>query len=256
MHDPGEDAGADLERSFNNSRMIVQVGGKARRSARSAAVPASAPSRDTKARILRTAFQLFHEQGFHATGVATILREAGVNAGSLYHFFPGKDDLLLGVLEYALVLLRPAVMDRAEKRSADPIERVFELLGQYREGMHAWGCKMGCPIGNLALEVADDDEAARALIHRNFENWTLAVRKWLDDAGERLPRDLDRAQLARFVLTVMEGGIMQARAARSLEPFDDGVAQLRAYFDALEKLAAGERNARRGGKRPDKGASQ
>jgi TetR/AcrR family transcriptional repressor of nem operon len=100
------------------------------------------------------------------------------------------------------------------------------------------GCRMGCPIGNLALEVADDNAAARELIHRNFENWVLAVKKWLDDAGPRLPRRLDRAQLARFVLTVMEGGIMQARAAGTLEPFDDSVAQLRSYFDALEKVAA------------------
>lgn len=227
--------------------MIVQVAGTARKKvakAKPAPAPPSGPDepgRDTRAKILRTAFQLFHEQGYHATGVATILREAGVNAGSLYHFFPGKDELLVGVLEYALVLLRPAVMDPAEKRSRDPIGRVFELLAQYREGMHAMGCRMGCPIGNLALEVADDNRAARDLIHQNFENWTLAVKKWLDEAGDRLPRKLDRAQLARFVLTVMEGGIMQARAAGTLGPFDDGIAQLRAYFDALEKLAAGER---------------
>src|SRR5688572_21874102 len=170
---------------------------------------------ETRERLLQTAFQLFHEQGFHATGIATILREAGVNAGSLYHFFPGKDELLVGVLEYALVLLRPAVMDPAEKRSRDPIERVFELLAQYREGMRVWGCRMGCPIGALALEVADDRAGGGGLIPRNFGYWTLAVKKWLDEAGERLPKGLDRAQLARFVRTVMEGGIMQARAAGS-----------------------------------------
>jgi TetR/AcrR family transcriptional repressor of nem operon len=198
------------------------------------------PGQDTRARILKSAFQLFHEQGYHATGVATILREAGVNAGSLYHFFPSKDALLVGVLEYALGLLRPAVMQPAERRSRDPLERVFALLQQYREGMHARGCRMGCPIGNLALEVADDNPPARELIHANFENWTAAVRKWLDDAGDRLPRGLDRAQLARFVLTVLEGGIMQARAAGNLRPFDDSVAQLRAYLDALQKVAAGE----------------
>ena len=38
---------------------------------------------DTRQRLLETAFQLFHEQGYHATGVATILREAGVNASPL-----------------------------------------------------------------------------------------------------------------------------------------------------------------------------
>lgn len=193
---------------------------------------------DTRGRILQAAFQLFHEQGYHATGIATILRQAGVNSGSLYHYFPSKEALLIGVLEFALVLLRPAVMDPAERRTADPVERVFGLLQQYREGMHAWGCKMGCPIGNLALEVSDDNAAARELIHRNFENWALVVKQWLDDAGDRLPRSTDRGQLARFVLTVMEGGIMQARAAGSLRPFDEGVAQLRSYFDTLRQAAA------------------
>jgi AcrR family transcriptional regulator len=220
--------------------MIVQVPAKAKTKAeRKPGV-----RDDTRTAILRTAFQLFHEQGFHATGIATLLRQAGVNAGSLYHFFPSKDALLVGVLEFAIDLLRPAVMDPAERRSTDPIGRVFELLKQYREGMEFSGCRMGCPIGNLALEVADDNAQARELIHRNFENWATAVRKWIDDAGDRLPRALDRAQLARFVLTVMEGGIMQARAAGTLAPFDDSVAQLRSYFRALEQLAAGERAAR------------
>lgn len=197
----------------------------------------SEPTRD---RILRTAFQLFHEQGYHATGVATILREAGINPGSMYHAFPSKEALLLGVLQHALGLLRPAVIDPVEARSDDPIERIFVLLAQYRAGMTQAGCRMGCPIGNLALEVSDDHAPARELIHQNFENWVGEVRAWLDAAGERLPRDLDRAQLARFILTVMEGGLMQARAARDLGPFDDSVAQLRAYFTALETAAQRE----------------
>jgi TetR/AcrR family transcriptional repressor of nem operon len=214
---------------------------------------------ETRTRIVATAFQLFHEQGYNATGVATILREASVNAGSMYHFFPSKEALLVGVLEYALDLLRPAVMDPAERRSSDPLERVFELLAQYREGMDASGCKMGCPIGNLALEVADDNAPARRLIHKNFENWILAVQAWLDEAGGRLPSWANRAQLARFVLTVLEGGIMQSRAAGDLGPFDDSVSQLRLYFAALEEIGKREvdkpvsaKNGKRGKSPPRK----
>jgi AcrR family transcriptional regulator len=204
--------------------------------ARAQPAPDPASGHETRARIVETAFRLFHEQGYNNTGVATILREAGVNAGSLYHFFASKDALLSGVLEYALTLLRPAVMDPVERRTDDPIERVFELLQQYRGGLFAWGCKMGCPIGNLALEVADDNPEARRLIHENFKNWTAVVREWLEAAGPRLPGDVDRSQLANFVLTVMEGGIMQARAAGDLAPFDASVAQLRSYFAALQRL--------------------
>lgn len=194
-----------------------------------------------QARILRTAFQLFHEQGYHATGVATILREADVNPGSLYHVFPGKEALLEEVLRYALTLLRPAVIDPVEAQESDPIQRVFALLEQYRDGMVRNSCRMGCPIGNLALEVSDDHRGARVLIDANFENWVAQVAAWLDAAGDRLPNDVDRPRLARFVLTVMEGGLMQARAAGNLAPFDASVAELRTYFSLLETRAAAAR---------------
>lgn len=193
----------------------------------------SAPAPETRERILRTAFQLFHEQGFHATGVATIVREAGINPGSLYHFFQSKDELLLGVLEFALSHLNPAVMEPAEKRARDPIGRVFALLGQYREGLVQRGCRMGCPIGNLALEVSDGNPEARRLIHENFEKWAQRVEGWLVEAGDRLPAGLDRARLARFILTVMEGGLMQARAANDLKPFDESVGVLREHLNLL-----------------------
>ena len=193
------------------------------------------PEPETKERILRTAFQLFHEQGFHATGVATIVREAGINPGSLYHFFESKDDLLLHVLEFAIGYLGPAVMEPVEARTRDPIARIFALLHQYRDGMVRHGCRMGCPIGNLALEVSDSNADARSLIHRNFENWAIRVEGWLIQAGNWLPRDLDRARLARFILTVMEGGLMQSRAANDLGPFDEAVAVLREHLNLLRK---------------------
>ena len=207
----------------------------------------------TRERLLQTAFQLFHEQGYHATGVAMILREAGVNAGSMYHFFSSKDDLLLKVLEFALDYLEPMVMGPAEAASVDPLERVFVLLDQYREWVGANQCRMGCPIGNLALEVSDGNPAARALIHRNFENWAGRVEGWLRSAADELPAGTDLRRLARFVLTVMEGGLMQARAAGHIGPFDDSVAVLREHFAALQTQAAA---AQAGGVRVRKKSSR
>ena len=59
------------------------------------------------------------------------------------------------------------------------------------------------------------------------------VQKCLEEASERLPAEVNREQLAQFVLTVMEGGVMQARAHGSIAPFDASVAQLRDYFNRL-----------------------
>lgn len=195
----------------------------------------SAP--DTRERILEVAARLFHEQGYHATGVSTILRESGVNSGSLYHFFPGKEQLLSGVLERYLERLQPEVLDPVERQTDDPIERVFGLLDGYLQMMEFTGCAMGCPVGNLALELSDNHPAIRRLVDRNFQNWIDAVAVWLERAGERLPEQVDRRQLASFVLTVMEGGIMQARARRSPRPLEEAMANLREYFELLSERA-------------------
>ena len=63
----------------------------------------------------------------------------------------------------------------------------------------------------------------------------------LDDAGDRLPATLDRRELAELVLTVMEGGVMQARTFRDIARFDRSVRQLRLYFDRLQRDVAGEK---------------
>jgi AcrR family transcriptional regulator len=193
---------------------------------------------DTQTKLIDAAARLFHEQGFNATGISTILREAGVNSGSLYHFFPSKEALLTAVLERYTQLLHPIVMNPVEQATQDPIERIFTLLAQYRGWLTPNGFAQGCPIGNLALEVGDSSPEARTLIRRNFEGWHSTVRSWLEAAGDRLPASVDRDQLAVFVLTVLEGGIMQARAAQSPAPYDASVAQLRAYLDLLLSSAA------------------
>jgi hypothetical protein len=78
-------------------------------------------------------------------------------------------------------------------------------------------CTYGCPIGSLALELHEPAPPVRALLAQNFERWTTAIERCLADAGDRLPADIDRTGLAQFVLTAMEGGVMQARAHRDLE---------------------------------------
>jgi TetR/AcrR family transcriptional regulator, transcriptional repressor for nem operon len=188
------------------------------------------PTRD---RLVEAARTLFWEHGYTATGIAQILEAADAGSGSLYHFFPTKEDLLLAVLEWYRENLRPAVVEPVFGRVSDPIERIFGILDGYRQGLLATGFSRGCPIGNLALELADSHPSAREPLAANFTGWRKAIEQCLAEASGRLPASLDRDPLALFVLTTMEGAVMMARAYRSIEPYDAAVTQLRDYFDRL-----------------------
>lgn len=196
-------------------------------------IEAQGQDRPTRERVLDAAMQLFHAQGYSATGIAAILERAGVNPGSLFHFFPTKEDLVIALLQRYLALLHPMVVEPVRQRIDDPIERVFGILDGYRRMLVATECALGCPIGNLALELSDTHPKVRELVAANFAQWKAAVKACLDAARDRLPPRTDTARLAAFVLTVMEGAVMQAKAERSLESFDHSVAELRAHFDRL-----------------------
>ncbi|MCA9296727.1 MAG: TetR/AcrR family transcriptional regulator [Phycisphaerales bacterium] len=192
-----------------------------------------ATQNDTRERILDAAREQFLAHGYQATGISQIVAAAGARSGSLYHFFPTKEDLLLAVLERYRELLMPLVIQPVFDRVSDPIERIFGILDGYRRMLIATDCAIGCPIGNLALEVSESIPNARPLIAANFDGWTSVIEGCLNEAKDRLPEGVNSADLATFILTVMEGGIMQARAHRSLEPFEAGVAILRDYFERL-----------------------
>jgi len=197
----------------------------------------------TRDRLIDTALQLFWAKGYGSTSVADVLHASGVNSGSLYHFFPGKQDLLLAVLERYRQGIDDMLLAPAWRGVDDPIERVFALLARYREGIVMTDCTYGCPIGSLALEIHEPDPPVRVALASNFDAWTAAVEGCLVAAGNRLPAALDRHELAEFVLTTMEGGVMQARTHRDVGHFDRSVRQLRAYFDHLERDAARSRRS-------------
>jgi TetR/AcrR family transcriptional repressor of nem operon len=188
---------------------------------------------ETRDRLVRTARMLFWEHGYAGTGIAQILKAADAGSGSLYYFFPTKEDLLSAVLEHYKELLWPEVVQPVFDRVSDPIERIFGILEGYRRLLESTDYLRGCPIGNLALELAGTHPAARRLIAENFTGWLEAVEMCLADASGRLPESVDRKQLALFVLTTMEGAVMLARAYRNIAPYDAAVTQLRDYFDRL-----------------------
>ena len=193
---------------------------------------------DTRTRLVLTAMQLFCEKGYGSTSIADVLQKADVNSGSLYHFFPGKQDLLLAVLDAYHGGIRQMLLEPAWIGVDDPIDKIFALLASYRRSLVNTDCHYGCPIGSLALELHEPDLAVRERLARNFQAWVDAIHTCLQEAGSRLPADVDRRELAHFVLTTMEGGVMQARTFRKVSYFDHAVNQLRRYFGCLTRGTA------------------
>src|SRR4029078_11389444 len=133
------------------------------------------------------AMELFWLKGFGSTSGADILSRSQVNSGSLYYFFPGKQDVLVAVLEAYRDGIGRMLLEPAWAGVDDPVERVFALLASYRRALVETECTYGCPIGSLALELHEPDPPGRELMAAHFAALVAAVEGPGRARAERLP---------------------------------------------------------------------
>lgn len=88
------------------SRHKAAIGDQARPAAAEAA-----PERvGVAGQILDTAARLMRQKGYEATTIRAIAREVGIKAGSIYHHFPSKDDIVQRVVNEGVRVVHEAVV--------------------------------------------------------------------------------------------------------------------------------------------------
>jgi AcrR family transcriptional regulator len=174
----------------------------------------------TRSRIVAAASALMLEQGVARTTIEDIQDAAKVSASQLYHYFAGKNDLVMAVIDrqtdYVLGVHQPAMA------TLDTFEALLAwrdmVVGVVR-GVH---CAGGCPIGSLASDLAETDPIARARLARSFSSWELCLRTGLAamrDRGE-LPAAANTDDLALALLGALQGGLLLAQVRRETRPLE------------------------------------
>jgi AcrR family transcriptional regulator len=81
--------------------------------------------------IIEAAYEVFAEQGYHATGIADIAARLDVGHGTFYRYFENKRDLLDHVVDYALTKFFTAVVteDLPSPQTAEEYRNQMSLLG-------------------------------------------------------------------------------------------------------------------------------
>ncbi|KEA63178.1 Transcriptional regulator, TetR family [Marinobacterium lacunae] len=100
-----------------------------------------ANSTPRKQHLLDTAFRLFNERGYHATGIDLILAESGVSKATLYKHFASKEALILAVLEQRhRQLMESLEASLARDPSPAGVLVIFDLLATWFKSVDFFGC--------------------------------------------------------------------------------------------------------------------
>lgn len=178
----------------------------------------TARGRSTRERILAHAAQLVGEKGVQGTSLDDICAAAAVSKSQLYHYFANKEDLIL------------AIIGRQTRDVLAAQQPLLDHLDNW-ENLDRWGaalialqaerhCVGGCPIGSLASELADQDEAARRTLVQSFDQWEGYLVEGFTRMRERgdLRPDANPAELAIAVMTSVQGGLLLTQTRKATQP--------------------------------------
>ena len=188
--------------------------------------------RATRDKLLATARRLFGRDGYEATSVEAVLREAGVARGSLYHHFENKPALFDAVLDQVVAETAAQAAAAAAKHD-DPVEGL-------RAGCATW-LRLSLDPAVQQIALVDAPAVLGWSRWRELdEQYTLGgVRRSLQslaDAG-RVPAEQVDSLANMLLAAVGEAALLIVRAEDPEGALASGLA---AFDTLLDRLAAGD----------------
>ncbi|MGD9658765.1 MAG: TetR/AcrR family transcriptional regulator [Methylocystis sp.] len=157
----------------------------------------------THARIVEVAAGMFRENGIATTGVADVMKAAGLTHGGFYRHFASKDDLVAAAISHA-VSTSLADLEKAEGHEAKT-SAVLSYIDRYLSDEHVENPRDGCPLAALG------PEAPRS---------SIRISNALDEGSVEAVRVLTaamngRRETASTLMATLLGTVVMARMAGS-----------------------------------------
>jgi AcrR family transcriptional regulator len=159
----------------------------------------------TRASLLQAAFTEMHRSGFRGSDLETILDQAGVTKGAMYHHFDNKEAMGYAVVDEVIGDLMRAKWQAPLQEAKNPIDALIGIVRSttFRPALLAHGC----PLNNLAQEMSPLDEGFRRRTAKLFDDWRGALATALRQGQKRgtVRKDVDADESAIFLIAAYEG---------------------------------------------------
>ncbi|MFK0247508.1 TetR/AcrR family transcriptional regulator [Amycolatopsis azurea] len=168
---------------------------------------------DTRQRMLDSAAELFHQQGYHATGLNQLVAAVGAPKGSLYFHFPGgKEQLAAEAIRQSADRLCDQLRTIVAG-SPDVVTGIGNVIDALATSLEESDFQRGCPLATVALDASGDSEEIRKACADGYTSWHTLIAEALNQLGTE-----KADQLATVVLASVEGGLLLAKTLHDTAP--------------------------------------
>jgi len=159
----------------------------------------------THARIVETASKAIRRSGYSGTGVADIMKEAGLTHGGFYAHFASRDAMLA---EAANLAGAETIAITEQVFSSSPKEqRLWALMNAYLSSEHTANIETGCSFAALGSEMHRQAPEVRAASTKKIKEMISLIEGQLTDQSQQ-----DAHEEALLMVSTMVGTLILARA--------------------------------------------
>ena len=125
------------------------------------------------------------------------------------------------VIDYFNAMINEIFKKYLSDKEIPPMKRLENLFDCFANIFQKSGFTLGCPIGNLSLELADTNERLRLHLEGVIEKLVAQLESCLKEAQAdgSLPVTLNAADMAHFIFDGFEGAVLHMKVVKSIEPF-------------------------------------
>ncbi len=171
----------------------------------------------TRQIILEAAYDEIHARGFQGASLSKILSSTSVTKGALYHYFPTKLALGYAVIDEILADHIQQQWVQPLLQADDPISAFKNIIMQTGSVITDEDIQCGCPLNNLAQEMAPIDEGFRHRVEAVYRAWRKGIEKALLKGQENgfVKKDINVVSVATMIVASLEGCMGLAKNAQS-----------------------------------------
>ena len=159
--------------------------------------------------LIKTAIELFSRNGFHATGIDTIVEQSGVTKKTLYAHFRSKEELVLAALRHYDGQFRNAFMRQVESQAHTPKARllaIFDIAEKWFKQNKFYGCMFINAVG----EHSENDASLRQVCNQ----FKCMMTEFIRDLCKKM-HATDPNKLAEEIALLLEGAIVTAQVSQN-----------------------------------------
>lgn len=172
---------------------------------------------------LEKAMQVFWEKGFESASIADLIEGTGINRGSLYNAFGGKQPLFVKTLQKYDRDNRRAMLAELEAMD-DPRQAISSLFDGVVAATAADTGKKGCFLINTASEIASHDAQVVEIVTNGLREFEAFFRRSIEVGQARgdIREGIDAEAAAKTLMAlivairVLGRGVFSEAALRTI----------------------------------------